>query len=67
MSWAGFAAALRDRLLDHDEKVRAAVVHALCDLAISDLKYVPTDVLRKVAEHLEDKKVHAELSFNVFS
>lgn len=54
---------MRDRLPDQDEKVRAAAVHALCDLAIFDLKSVQTDVLRKVAEHLEDKKVHAEYRY----
>lgn len=60
---------MEDRLLDHDDKVRVAVVKAFCDLAISDLKSVPTDVLTKVAECLRDKKVHYQdqyfLSFNV--
>ncbi|XP_024361716.1 sister chromatid cohesion protein PDS5 homolog A isoform X1 [Physcomitrium patens] len=49
-------AALQDRLLDYDEKVRVAVVEAFYDLAISDLKYVPVDVLRKVSERIRDKK-----------
>lgn len=59
MSWSGFVAALKDRLEDHDDKVRIAVVKALCDLAISDLESVPTDLLHRVAEHLRDKRVHA--------
>jgi len=60
MSWLGFVAALKDRLLDNDDEVRMTVVKALCDLGISDLKSVPTDVLHKVAERLRDKKVHAQ-------
>lgn len=52
-----FAVALQDRLLDYDEKVRVAVVKAIYDLAISDLKLVSIDVLRKVSERLRDKKV----------
>ena len=56
----GFVAALQDRLLDYDEKVRVAVVKVIYDLAKADLKSVPTDVLRKVAERLRDKKVHGQ-------
>lgn len=55
-SWKGVGA-LQDRLLDYDDKVRVAVVKAICDLAKSDLKSIPTDLLRKVAERLRDKKV----------
>ncbi|XP_024357694.1 sister chromatid cohesion protein PDS5 homolog A isoform X2 [Physcomitrium patens] len=50
-------AALQDRLLDYDEKVRVAVVKAIYDQAKTDFKSVPTDVLRKVSERLRDKKV----------
>jgi hypothetical protein len=45
---------LQDRLLDYDEKVRVAVVKAIYDLA----KAISTDLLRKGAERLRDKKVH---------
>jgi len=55
--WFGFVGALQDRLLDFDDKVRVAVVKAIYDLAITDPKWVPTDVLCKVAERLRDKKV----------
>lgn len=58
MIWFGFVGALQDRLLDYDDKVRVAVVKAIHDLAISVPKLIPTDVLRKVAERVRDKKVH---------
>lgn len=57
MTWLAFVAALQDRLLDYDEKVRVAVVKAIYDQAKTDFKSVPTDVLRKVSERLRDKKV----------
>lgn len=58
MTWLRCVGALQDRLLDYDDKVRVAVVKAICDLAKTDLKSIPTDLLRKVAERLRDKKVH---------
>jgi len=66
MSWSGFVAALKDRLEDVDDNVRIAVVKILCDLLISDLESVPTDLLHRVAEHLRDKRVHAQ-NLSVFS
>lgn len=69
MSWPVCVAAMKDRLLDHDDKVRIAVVKAFYDLAISNLNLVPTELLRLAAERLRDKKVLAQvlflLSFNV--
>ncbi|CAM6002851.1 unnamed protein product, partial [Sphagnum balticum] len=50
-------ASLEDRLLDFDDKVRMTVVKALCDLVKVNLKWVPTHILRKVADRLRDKKV----------
>lgn len=56
--WFGFVDALQDRLLDFDDRVRVAVVKVIGDLAITDLKWIPTDLLRKVAERVRDKKVY---------
>jgi sister-chromatid-cohesion protein PDS5 len=50
-------ASLEDRLLDFDDKVRMTVVKAVCDLVKVNLKWVPTHILRKVADRLRDKKV----------
>ncbi|CAN5950854.1 unnamed protein product [Sphagnum jensenii] len=50
-------ASLEDRLLDFDDKVRMTVVKAVCDLVNLNLKWVPTHILRKVADRLRDKKV----------
>jgi len=55
--WFEFVGALQDRLLDFDDRVRVVVVPTICDLAITDSKWVPTDLLIKVAERLRDKKV----------
>jgi sister-chromatid-cohesion protein PDS5 len=53
----GWVASLEDRLLDFDDKVRMTVVKAVCDLVKVNLKWVPTHILRKVADRLRDKKV----------
>lgn len=48
---------LKGRLLDFDDKVRIHVVNAICDLANSNLKCVPSEVIKLVAERLRDKKL----------
>ncbi|BBN05523.1 sister chromatid cohesion protein PDS5 [Marchantia polymorpha subsp. ruderalis] len=50
-------AGLDDRLLDFDDKVRMSVVESLCDLVNTNLKWVPMDMIRRVADRLRDKKV----------
>ncbi len=39
--------------------MRMTVVKALCDLVKVNLKWVPTHILRKVADRLRDKKVRS--------
>lgn len=63
-----WVAALQDRLLDFDDKVRMTVVKAVCDLAKTNPKWVPGEVLRKIADRLRDKKVRfivSDLLINV--
>ncbi|KAL2634564.1 hypothetical protein R1flu_006043 [Riccia fluitans] len=50
-------AGLNDRLLDYDDKVRMSVVTSLCDLVSTSPKWVPKDMIKRVAERLRDKKV----------
>ncbi|KAK9156348.1 hypothetical protein Sjap_003828 [Stephania japonica] len=50
-------AALCDRLLDYDENVRKQVVGAVCDVACFNLKAIPVETLRIVAERLRDKSL----------
>ena len=58
---------MQDRLLDFDDKVRLTVVKAICDLAKTNPKWVPTDMLRKVADRLRDKKVYNEICLRTCS
>lgn len=48
---------LKGRLLDFDDKVRMHVVNAICDLANSNPKCVPSEAIMLVAERLRDKKL----------
>lgn len=50
-------AALEGRLLDFDDKVRTQAVFAVCDLAKSNLKCIPPELILRVTERLRDKKV----------
>lgn len=52
-----YAAALEDRLLDFDDKVRTQAVIVACDLAQSNLKFVPPKLISQTSERLRDKKV----------
>ena len=47
---------LEDRLLDYDEKVRAAAVAAVCDVAESSPQMVDAALLQAVGERVLDKK-----------
>ncbi|KAI3870579.1 hypothetical protein MKX03_022772 [Papaver bracteatum] len=48
---------LCDRLLDYDECVRKQVVTALCDVACHNLKSIPVESAKLVAERLRDKSL----------
>lgn len=50
-------AAIRDRLLDHDDKVRMEAVNVVCELAKTNLSRISSDLITKAAERLRDKKV----------
>lgn len=50
-------AALEDRLLDFDDKVRAQAVTVVSDLARSNLKSFPRNLISQAAKRLRDKKV----------
>ncbi|OVA10818.1 hypothetical protein BVC80_8199g2 [Macleaya cordata] len=49
--------ALCDRLLDYDENVRKEVVAVVCDVACHNLKIIPAESARLVAERLRDKSL----------
>ena len=50
-------AAIEDRLLDFDDKVRIQAVIVACDLTGSNLKYTSSKLISEVIERLRDKKV----------
>lgn len=52
-----WAAALEGRLLDFDDKVRTQAVSVVCDLAKSNIRPVPPEMLAQAAKRLRDKKV----------
>ncbi|KAI3777313.1 hypothetical protein L1987_47113 [Smallanthus sonchifolius] len=49
--------ALEGRLLDFDDKVRTQAVAVVCDLAKSNLRPVPPEMITQAAKRLRDKKV----------
>uniref|UniRef100_A0A7N0UYA4 Uncharacterized protein n=1 Tax=Kalanchoe fedtschenkoi TaxID=63787 RepID=A0A7N0UYA4_KALFE len=49
--------ALRERLLDFDENVRKQVVSVICDVACNEMRSVPVETSKLVAERLRDKSV----------
>uniref|UniRef100_A0A5B6YQ09 Sister chromatid cohesion protein PDS5 homolog A n=1 Tax=Davidia involucrata TaxID=16924 RepID=A0A5B6YQ09_DAVIN len=49
--------ALEGRLLDFDDRVRTEAVTVVCDLARSNLKSVPPELISRATERLRDKKV----------
>ena len=52
-----WAAAIEDRLLDFDDRVRTQAVIVACDLAQSNLKFVSPKLISQATERLRDKKV----------
>ncbi|KAI7739411.1 hypothetical protein M8C21_010754 [Ambrosia artemisiifolia] len=48
--------ALEGRLLDFDDKVRTQAVAVVCDLAKSNLRPIPPDMITQAAKRLRDKK-----------
>ncbi|KAF5780412.1 putative sister chromatid cohesion protein Pds5 [Helianthus annuus] len=48
--------ALEGRLLDFDDKVRTQAVAVVCDLAKSNLRPVPPEMITQAAKRLRDKK-----------
>ncbi|KAL5704355.1 hypothetical protein ACHQM5_022795 [Ranunculus cassubicifolius] len=50
-------ASLEGRLLDFDDKVRIQAVITVCDLAKSNLKSIPPELILHAMERLRDKKV----------
>ncbi|GMN36661.1 hypothetical protein TIFTF001_006195 [Ficus carica] len=54
---AQIVSALRDQLLDCDEKVRKQVVAVICDVACHDLSSIPVETVKLVAERLQDKSL----------
>ncbi|KAK4572835.1 hypothetical protein RGQ29_031022 [Quercus rubra] len=53
--------ALEDRLLDFDDKVRTQAVIVACDLARSNLKFVPPKLISQTSERLRDKKIPCKI------
>uniref|UniRef100_A0A7N0TLY4 Sister chromatid cohesion protein PDS5 homolog A n=1 Tax=Kalanchoe fedtschenkoi TaxID=63787 RepID=A0A7N0TLY4_KALFE len=49
--------ALSDRLLDFDDSVRSHAVVVVCDLAISNLKTFPAELIFEATKRLRDKKI----------
>ncbi|KAL8482154.1 hypothetical protein ACS0TY_028350 [Phlomoides rotata] len=49
--------AIKDRLLDHDDKVRMEAVNVACELAKTNLNRVSSDIVTLAAERLRDKKI----------
>lgn len=50
-------AALENRLLDFDDRVRTEAVIVACDLARSHLKFVPEKLISEATERIRDKKI----------
>ncbi|KAL9682285.1 hypothetical protein QQ045_014080 [Rhodiola kirilowii] len=49
--------ALSDRLLDFDDSVRSHSVVVVCELAISNLKSFPAELISEATKRLRDKKI----------
>ncbi|XP_051135633.1 sister chromatid cohesion protein PDS5 homolog A-like isoform X2 [Andrographis paniculata] len=48
---------LCDRLMDNDENVRKKVVSVICDVACHDLRYIPVETIKMIAERLQDESL----------
>ncbi|CAM8921419.1 unnamed protein product [Rhodiola kirilowii] len=49
--------ALQERLLDFDERVRKQVVSVICDMMCYDMRSVPVETFKLIAERLRDESV----------
>lgn len=50
-------AAIQERLLDFDDRVRTQALVVACDIMKSNMKYVPLSLISEAIERLRDKKV----------
>ncbi|XP_038899210.1 sister chromatid cohesion protein PDS5 homolog A isoform X2 [Benincasa hispida] len=50
-------AAVEERLLDLDDRVRTQAVIVVCDIARSNIKFVPPTLISQAAERLRDKRI----------
>ena len=51
------SAAVEERLLDFDDRVRTRAIIIVCDIARSNIKFVPVTLISQAAERLRDKRV----------
>lgn len=51
------SAAVEERLLDVDDRVRTQAVIVVCDIARSNIKFIPLTLISQAAERLRDKRV----------
>ncbi|TYK31652.1 sister chromatid cohesion protein PDS5-like protein A isoform X1 [Cucumis melo var. makuwa] len=50
-------AAVEERLLDVDDRVRTQAVIVVCDIARSNIKFIPLTLISQAAERLRDKRI----------
>lgn len=50
-------AAVEERLLDLDDRVRTQAIIVVCDIARASIKFVPVTLISQAAERLRDKRV----------
>lgn len=51
------SAAIQERLLDFDDRVRTQALIVACDIMKFNMKYVPLNLISEASERLRDKKV----------
>lgn len=56
-SYFNVAAAIQERLLDFDDRVRTQALVVACDIMKFNMKYVPLNLISEASERLRDKKV----------
>lgn len=50
-------AAVEERLLDLDDRVRTQAIVVICDIVRSNIKFVPVRLIYQAIERLRDKRV----------
>ncbi|KAG6608062.1 Sister chromatid cohesion protein PDS5-like A-B, partial [Cucurbita argyrosperma subsp. sororia] len=50
-------AAVEERLLDFDDRVRTRAIIIVCDIARSNIKFAPVTLISQAAERLRDKRI----------